>query len=90
VRQLFKVSKVGSVCGCLVMDGIITRDCLIRVTREGKVVVNTKVSSLKRFKDDVSEVRSGMECGITLNDSSEVLAGDLLEAYLTERVATEL
>ncbi len=90
VRQLFKVSKVGSVCGCLVMDGIITRDCLIRVTREGKVVVNTKVSSLKRFKDDVSEVRSGMECGITLNDSSEVLEGDLLEAYLTERVATEL
>ena len=90
VRQLFKVSKVGNVCGCLVMDGNITRDCLIRATRDGKVVANTKVSSLKRFKDDVSEVRSGMECGITLNDSSEILAGDILEAYVTERVATEL
>lgn len=90
VRQLFKVSKVGSVCGCLVMDGTITRDCLIRATREGKVVANTKVSSLKRFKDDVSEVRSGMECGITLNDSSDILAGDVLEAYVTERVATEV
>ena len=90
VRQLFKVSKVGSVCGCLVTDGIFNRDCLIRVTRDGVVVANTKVSSLKRFKDDVSEVRSGMECGITLNDSSEVKEGDLLEGYLTERVATEL
>ncbi len=90
VRQLFKVSKVGSVCGCLVMDGNITRECLIRATRDGKVVANTKVSSLKRFKDDVSEVRSGMECGITLNDSSDILAGDVLEAYVTERVATEV
>ncbi len=90
VRQLFKVSKVGSVCGCLVTDGIFNRDCLVRVTRDGVVVANTKVSSLKRFKDDVSEVRSGMECGITLNDSSEVKEGDLLEGYLTERVATEL
>ncbi len=90
VRQIFRVSKVGSVAGCLVMDGIINRDCLIRVMRDGKPVHTTKVGSLKRFKDDVSEVRSGMECGITLNDSGDVKEGDLLEAFVTERVATEV
>ena len=90
VRQLFKVSKVGAVAGCLVVDGEISRDCAIRITREGATVLTTKVSSIKRFKDDVREVRNGMECGITLGDSSDLKEGDILEAFITERVATEV
>jgi translation initiation factor IF-2 len=90
VRQTFKVSKVGTVAGCLVTDGNINRDCMVKVIRDGVVVVKTKVSNLKRFKDDVSEVRNGMECGITLNDSGDVKVGDILEAYVTEKVISEV
>jgi translation initiation factor IF-2 len=88
VRQTFRVSKVGNVAGCLVVDGNITRDCSARVMREGTAVHTGRVISLKRFKDDVSEVRNGMECGITL-DYAEMKVGDVIEAFLTERVLTE-
>ncbi len=88
VRQTFRVSKVGNVAGCLVIDGTITRDCHARVTREGVEVHKGRVISLKRFKDDVGEVRNGMECGITL-DYSEMKTGDVIEAFLTERVLTD-
>ena len=90
VRQTFKVSKVGIVAGCLVTDGNINRDCLLKIVRDGVVIHKTKVGSLKRFKDDVSEVRSGMECGITLDNYGDVKAGDVLEAFVTEKVISEV
>ena len=90
VRETFRISKVGAVSGCLVLDGSITRDSECRVVRDGVVVHTGKIGSLKRFKDDVSEVRNGMECGITLASFSDTKAGDIIEAFITERVATEV
>jgi translation initiation factor IF-2 len=90
VRQTFKVSKVGTVAGCMIVDGAITRDCKLRVLRGKDVVLVTRVGSLKRFKDDVSEVRMGMECGIVPENASDIQAGDVLEAFITEKVISEV
>jgi translation initiation factor IF-2 len=90
VRQTFKVSKVGMVAGCMVLDGTITRDCKLRVFRGKDVVLVTRVGSLKRFKDDVSEVRMGMECGIVPDNFTDIQAGDILEAFVTEKVISEV
>jgi translation initiation factor IF-2 len=90
VRQTFKVSKVGMVAGCMVLDGTITRDCKLRVFRGKDVVLVTRVGSLKRFKDDVSEVRMGMECGIVPDNFADIQAGDILEAFVTEKVISEV
>ena len=83
VRETFRVTKVGTVAGCLVMDGNITRDCMFALLRDNVVVHTGKIGSLQRFKDDVSEVRSGMECGITLENYADVKAGDIIEAFVT-------
>jgi translation initiation factor IF-2 len=90
VRETFRISKVGNVAGCQVLDGIITRDSEVRLLRDNVVVHTGKVGSLRRFKDDVSEVKSGMECGITLDNYGDVKQGDIIEAFVTERVATEV
>jgi translation initiation factor IF-2 len=90
VRDTFRISKVGSVAGCIVQDGTITRDSEVRLLRDNVVVYTGKVASLRRFKDDVSEVKSGMECGVTLQNYSDVKQGDIIEAFVTERVATEV
>jgi translation initiation factor IF-2 len=90
VRETFRISKVGSVAGCLVQDGAITRDSAVRLLRDNAVVYTGKVGSLRRFKDDVSEVKSGMECGITLENYADVKQGDVIEAFVSERVATEV
>jgi translation initiation factor IF-2 len=89
IREVFRVSKVGTVAGCLVMDGQITRDSQMRIVRDNIVVHTGKIGSLRRFKDDVSEVRAGMECGITLENFGDVKQGDLIEAFVMQRVATE-
>ena len=89
VRDTFRITKVGNVAGCQVQDGTITRDSEVRLLRDNIVVYTGKVSSLRRFKDDVSEVKSGMECGITLENYSDIKANDIIEAFVTERVATE-
>jgi len=89
VRQTFRVTKVGMVAGCMVQDGYITRDSQVRLLRDNVVVHTGKISSLRRFKDDVSEVKSGMECGITIENFGDVKQGDVIEAFATERVATE-
>jgi translation initiation factor IF-2 len=89
IREVFRVSKVGVVAGCLVMDGNITRDSQVRILRDNVVVHTGKVGSLRRFKDDVSEVRAGMECGITLDNFSDVKQGDVIEAFTMQRVANE-
>ena len=90
VRETFRISKVGNVAGCQVLDGVITRDSEVRLLRDNVVVHTGKVSSLRRFKDDVSEVKSGMECGITLENFGDVKQNDIIEAFVTERVATEV
>jgi len=90
VRETFRISKVGNVAGCQVLDGTITRDSEVRLLRDNVVVHTGKIGSLRRFKDDVSEVKSGMECGITLDNYGDVKQGDVIEAFVTERVATEV
>jgi translation initiation factor IF-2 len=90
VRDTFRITKVGNVAGCQVQDGTITRDSEVRLLRDNVVVYTGKVSSLRRFKDDVSEVKSGMECGITLENYGDIKQNDVIEAFVTERVATEV
>ena len=89
VREVFRISKVGNVAGCLVQDGSLTRDSAVRVLRDNMVVHTGKIGSLRRFKNDASEVKSGMECGIALENFPDVKPGDILEAFVTERVAVE-
>ena len=84
VRQVYKISGVGAVAGCYVQDGKVTRASNIRVVRDGIVVADDKIDSLKRFKDDVKEVVSGYECGISLQKFSDIKEGDIFEAYTVE------
>jgi len=90
VRETFRITKVGNVAGCQVIDGVITSKSEVRLLRDNVVVHTGKVGSLRRFKDDVSEVKSGMECGITIENFPDVKQGDIIEAFVTERVATEV
>ena len=90
VLNVFKITKVGQIAGCSVRDGLIKRDSQVRILREGAEVWKGKIASLKRFKDDVSEVRTGMECGIDLGSFKDVHVGDLIEAFTTEKIAAEL
>ena len=90
VRETFRVPRVGTVAGCYVLDGLIKRDSEVRLVRDGVQVYKGKVSSLKRFKDDASEVRNGMECGIAISNFNDVKKGDVIEAFVTERIAAEI
>jgi translation initiation factor IF-2 len=87
VRDTFRISKVGNVAGCYIQDGKILRDSLVRLLRDNVVIYEGRVRSLRRFKDDVPEVKSGMECGVTLENFSDIKIGDVIEAYVKERVA---
>ena len=84
VRQVYKISSVGTVAGCRVTSGKITRDSKIRVVRDGIVIVEDEIASLRRFKDDVKEVAEGYECGVTLAKFSDVKEGDVYEAFRME------
>jgi translation initiation factor IF-2 len=90
VRDTFKVPKVGTVAGCSVLDGTIKRDAEVRLLRDNVQIYKGKVSSLKRFKDDASEVRTGMECGIGISNFNDVKRGDIIEAFVIERIAAEM
>ncbi len=90
VRETFRIPKVGMVAGCYVQDGTIKRDAEVRLLRDNVVVFKGKVASLRRFKEDVSEVRNGMECGIAIQNYGDVKVGDVIEAFVTERVAAEM
>jgi len=90
VINVFKITKVGQIAGSQVTDGLIRRDNQVRVLRDGEEVWKGKISSLKRFKDDVSEVRSGVECGIDLAGFKDIKVGDVIEAFTTEKMADEL
>ena len=87
VRQTIHVPNVGTIAGSYVQDGTVTRNSLIRVVRDGIVVFEDKISSLRRFKDDVKEVQQGYECGIGLEKFNDIKEGDILEAYVMEEVA---
>lgn len=84
VRNVISISSVGKVAGCYVTEGKVTRSSKIRVVRDGIVVAEDEIASLRRFKDDVKEVASNYECGIALNKFSDIKEGDILEAFITE------
>ncbi|WP_088069530.1 translation initiation factor IF-2 [Gottfriedia luciferensis] len=86
VRQVFKVSKVGTIAGCYVIDGKITRDSGVRLIRDGIVVFEGQLDTLKRFKDDVKEVATNYECGITIEKYNDIKEGDIIEAYVMEEI----
>ncbi|ANB55757.1 translation initiation factor IF-2 [Anoxybacillus sp. B7M1] len=86
VRQTFKVSKVGTIAGCYVTDGKITRDSSVRLIRQGVVVYEGQIDTLKRFKDDVKEVAQGYECGVTIKNFNDIKEGDVIEAYVMQEV----
>ena len=86
VRQLFKVSKVGTIAGCMVTDGKFVRDCSVRLIRNGVVVYEGKLGSLKRFQNDVKEVAAGYDCGLTILNFNDLKENDIIEAYGQEEV----
>jgi translation initiation factor IF-2 len=89
VLETFRIPKVGTIAGCRVSDGLIKRDSEVRLLRDNVVVFKGKVGSLRRFKDDASQVTSGMECGISISNYGDIKAGDVIEAFVTERIAAE-
>ncbi len=89
VRQVYKISSVGTIAGCYVTKGTITRNSIIRVVRDGIIIYDDDISSLRRFKDDVREVSQGYECGISLGKFNDIKEGDVLEAYRKEEYREE-
>jgi len=87
VREIFRVPRVGAIAGCLVQSGVITRGSKVRFLREGTIIWKGTVSSLKRFKDDATEVRAGFECGIGLSDFQDLKPGDVIETYEEREIA---
>jgi len=81
VRETFRISKVGTVAGCYVLDGTISRSSKIRIIRDGIVTWSGELAALKRFKDDVKEVKFGYECGLSLLNYNDIQVGDVLEAF---------
>jgi translation initiation factor IF-2 len=91
IRQIIKIPKVGNIAGVMVIDGLIKRVAKVRLVRDGTIVYEGQISSLRRFKEDVSEVKQGFECGIGVDRFSDIKIGDILEVYVTEKVIpTEL
>ncbi len=90
VREAFKITKVGTVAGCMVTDGYLKRSNPIRLIRDGIVIYSGEMGALKRFKDDVSEVRSGFDCGISIKNFNDINVGDVIEAYETREVKRTL
>lgn len=86
VRQIYKVSKVGTIAGCKVVDGHIKRDCKVRLIREGIVIYDGKLGSLRRFENDVKEVQNGFECGMTIENYNDIKVDDIIEAYEDQEV----
>jgi len=86
VRQTFKVSKVGTIAGCYVTNGVITRNSQVRLIRDSIVIYTGNISTLKRFKDDVREVKAGYECGLTIENYNDIKEGDVIEAFVMKKV----
>ncbi|RKF04075.1 translation initiation factor 2 (bIF-2) [Tenacibaculum lutimaris] len=90
IREVYKISKVGNIAGCMVMSGKITRDSKVRIIREGIVVHDGELTSLKRFKDDVKEVTKGYDCGLQIKGYNDIQEGDVIEAYIEVAVKKKL
>jgi translation initiation factor IF-2 len=90
IRQVFRIPKVGQVLGCYVTEGKLKRDAQVKVSRAGKEIFAGKISTLKRFKDDVREVETGYECGVGIDNAPELETGDILDAFITEETKREL
>ena len=90
VREVFNITKVGKVAGCRVTQGVIKRGCKVRLLRDNVVLHEGDLSQLKRFKDDVKDVREGYECGIALANYNDIQKGDMIECFEIERVAPSL
>ena len=86
VRQLFKASGIGTIAGSYILDGIFQRNCKVRISREGEQIFEGELASLKRFKDDVKEVKAGYECGIVLEKFNDIKELDQIEAYIMVEV----
>jgi translation initiation factor IF-2 len=81
IRETFKISKFGTIAGCYVTDGAVTRNTKVRIIRDGVVVYTGELGSLKRFKDDVKEVKKGFECGLNIANFNDIKVGDVIEGY---------
>jgi len=90
IREVFRISKVGSVAGCYVLEGVVKRGSLVRLMRNGELIHTGELDSLKRFKDDVKEVRAGFECGLSLKNFNDIQVGDKVETYEIVEVARSL
>jgi translation initiation factor IF-2 len=90
VRETFRIPKVGTIAGCTVIDGLVKRDSEVRLLRDNVVIFKGKVGSLRRFKDDASQVTNGMECGISIANYADIKVGDVIEAFVTEKIAAEV
>ena len=90
VRQLFKASRIGTIAGSMVQEGVVTRGSKVRVVRDGTVIYDTTIHSLRRFQEDAREVAAGFECGIVLDSYQDLRVGDVLETYETRQVEREL
>ncbi len=90
IRETFKITKVGTIAGCMVLDGKINRNSKVRIVRDGVVIFSGELASLKRFKDDVKEVASGYECGLNIQNFNDIKVGDIVEAYENVEVKRKL
>jgi translation initiation factor IF-2 len=90
VREVFRIPKMGAVAGCYVLEGVVARDAKARIRRDGEIICEGPLSSLKRFKDDVKEVQAGLECGVRIADFDSYKAGDIIEVYREEEIKREL
>ena len=86
VRETYKVSKIGTIAGCMVVDGKMVRDSSVRLIRDDIVIYDGKMNSLKRFNDDVREVAKGYECGVTIKNFNDIKIGDVIESHGEEEV----
>ena len=90
IRQVFKVSKLGKIAGCMVLEGIVKKSASVRLLRENVVIWTGELESLKRFKDDIKEVKEGYECGLTLRGYNDIKEGDQLEVFEVREIARAL
>ena len=90
VREIFKVPKIGTIAGCHVVEGMVSRNAQARLLRDNRVVYEGRIGTLRRFKDDVAEVRTGFDCGIRLENFQDFKPGDYIETYVQEEVAPTL
>ena len=90
VKDVFKILKLGTIAGCLVVDGKIQRNSKVRIIRDGIVIYSGELGSLKRFKDDAREVQAGLECGLNIEKFNDIKVGDLIEAYNITEIKKKL